>query len=148
MADWAITSWHGREVFTAAIEDNFVAMEKAARLVERYVKTHFKGGNAAAERARRAAGGKMQTGGISPRSKPGEAPAIQKGGLVNSIMYTVERSGLGINGKVGVEGAVKYARALELGYAPRNLKPRPYLRPAVAANKRKIAEIFRKANSA
>ena len=37
---------------------------------------------------------------------------------------------------------LEYGRALELGYAPRNLAPRPYLRAALHKNRKRILAIF------
>lgn len=140
MADWAITEWNAKAVFTASTEDNFVAMKKAAILVESYVKKSFQ--KQGTGRSRKV----TKSGKRHFASLPGETPAIDTGTLRASIMHEVTRSGLGINGKVGVESGVKYGRYLELG--TRTIAPRPFLRPAVAASGNKINEIFRKANSA
>ncbi len=78
--------WYGQKVFTLATAANVEAMRKAAYMVEIYVKTHFTGVDVAGEKARRAKGGKAEPGGISPRSKPGQPPAVQIGTLMSSIM--------------------------------------------------------------
>ena len=77
-------------------------------------------------------GGK--SGGIITHSKPGEPPFVQTGTLRSNVVYDVPslQKGKEIIGKVGVRDIVPYARALEYGYNARNLKARPYLRPALA----------------
>lgn len=64
------------------------------------------------------------------RSKPGEPPRRQRGTLYNSMTYEIRDSFRGVMARVGPSvRAAKYARALELGYAPGGLLPRPYLQP-------------------
>lgn len=68
------------------------------------------------------------------RSKPGEPPRRQRGTLYQSQTYETTESFRGIFTRVGPTVTVaKSARALELGYAPNNLAPRPYLRPTAKA---------------
>jgi hypothetical protein len=65
------------------------------------------------------------------RSKPGEPPRRQRGTLYQSQTFEVLGSGSSFRTRVGPTVRVaKHARALELGYAPNNLSPRPYLAPA------------------
>lgn len=65
------------------------------------------------------------------RSKPGEPPRRQRGLLYNSMTFEVRDSFRGVKARVGPSVRVaRYARALELGYAPGGLAPRPYLAPA------------------
>lgn len=65
------------------------------------------------------------------RSKPGEPPRRQRGTLHDAQTFEVLGSGSSFRTRVGPTVRVaKYARALELGYAPNNLDPRPYLAPA------------------
>lgn len=61
-------------------------------------------------------------------SAPGEPPAVVTGALKNSINAKRE-------GKMRwvVTVGAEQAAALEFGYSPRNLAPRPYLRPAIIA---------------
>lgn len=83
----------------------------------------------------------MQTGGISggvrTHSRPGEPPFVQTGTLRSNVVseLPVLVKGKEITGKVGVRDIVPYARALEYGYTPRNLKERSFLRPALLKNK-------------
>lgn len=68
------------------------------------------------------------------RSKPGEPPRRQRGGLYQAQTFETRESFRGIFTRVGPSVSVaKYARALELGYPPNNLEPRPYLAPAAKA---------------
>jgi hypothetical protein len=68
-------------------------------------------------------------------SAPGESPAYDEGNLSRSggvrsagfLHYQVYFSAV-------------YARALEFGFAPRHLAARPFLRPAVSANRKHIQE--------
>lgn len=96
-------------------------------------------------------GGKYQRKKMITHSPPGSPPFVQTGTLRNSIDMAVKSDLFGVRGFLGVRkgvagGDIKskpgYARALELGYPPRNLKPRPYLRPAIVNNKRRITQII------
>ncbi len=155
MAKSRITQWHAEKIFTLATKGNVVAMKKAAWIVEQDVKTHFTGGVGAIEKARRAAGGKMKTGGISPRSRPGQPPAVQEGILRSSIMSDVKIKGSEITGKVGpdiehirteveVGTDVNYGFYLEIG--TKDMQPRPFLRPALKRQQKNITRIFKAAN--
>jgi len=66
-------------------------------------------------------------------SKPGNPPHVRIGTLLKSwttkVNRTEKRSKSGVRLRLGSN--VVYARALEFGYKPRNLKPRPYLGPTV-----------------
>lgn len=69
-------------------------------------------------------------------SAPGEPPAVVSGLLDRSIRIDKRdaqgRFASATNAvRVSIIIATDYAAALEFGYAPRNLAPRPYLRPAV-----------------
>ena len=181
-----ITKWYGKKVFTLATKANVEAMHTAALLLQKDIKTHFTGGGpgaVAAEKARRAAGGKMRTGGKSPASRPGQPPAIQSGILRASIMTDVTVvGGVNVIGKVGPDvdyiaakaptgTDVNYGLYMEIGTVPHTIRvkkakvlsdgstffgkqvshpgtaPRPFLRPALKRTRRKINQIFRKANS-
>lgn len=68
------------------------------------------------------------------RSRPGEPPRRQRGTLWNAMTFETLASPRGYTTRVGPSVRVaKYARALELGYEPGGLAPRPYLAPAAAA---------------
>lgn len=73
-------------------------------------------------------------------SSPGKPPAVVSGALDESIY--AEGSGRDAGGRFASKGAVQsqfiqiaseYAAALEFGYPPRNLAPRPFLVPALMA---------------
>lgn len=65
------------------------------------------------------------------RSQPGEPPRRQRGNLYESMTYEARDTFRGVSTRVGPSvRAAKYARALELGYEPGGLAPRPYLQPA------------------
>lgn len=84
------------------------------------------------------------TGGIFPVEKraqphqasaPGEAPATDSGRLVNSIYA----------GAKGTEGYVEvrsvYATMLE--YGTRKIAPRPFMTPAIEANRQRVTDLLR-----
>lgn len=74
-------------------------------------------------------------------SKPGEPPKVVNARLKQSINHRVERTPTKITAEIGSN--IKYARALELGNPP-NLKPRPYMRPALANTKRDVLRVLRR----
>ena len=164
MAEYGITNWRGRQVFTLATEHNLIAMEKAALLVQRDVKTHFttiRGKRDEILDTGRAAVGKQQNdrGSFTKfhyRSLPGEPPAVETGVLRASIMGQAKVEGIGITGKVGpdidhiraeapVGTDVEYGYYLELGTS--EMDARPYLRPSLRRTAKKVKQIFDKANS-
>lgn len=70
-------------------------------------------------------------------SAPGSPPATDTGHLVANISTDVE-----VVGRREVVGSVisgaSYSKALEYGYAPNNLEPRPFMRPALEKQKTKV----------
>lgn len=70
-------------------------------------------------------------------SAPGEAPATDTGKLVGSIV--ADAKGL----TAYVEARSVYGRWLE--YGTRRIKPRPFLVPAVEANRQQIGDLIRAA---
>jgi HK97 gp10 family phage protein len=143
-----ITKWYGKQVFTLATKENVKAMHTAALLLERDVKTHF---------TLQGSGREYKRGGITHRaSTPGQPPAIDTGTLRASIMNDVSVKAGNVTGRVGVDEDyiaakapvgtdVNYGLYLEVGTS--RMSPRPYLRPALKRTRRKVNEIFRKANS-
>lgn len=81
------------------------------------------------------------TGEFKRRSRPGEPPRQDTGRLADSIAEArqVRRRGDLVVGIVG--STVRYARFLELG--TRFLRPRPFLRPAVAETAKQADRIIR-----
>ena len=90
----------------------------------------------------------MRTGGGEGHSRPGQPPFVQSGQLRANVTHKLPSLIFGkeIEGKVGVRSNIKYAMALEYGYPPRNLKERPFMRPALAKEKpgfeRKVKNIL------
>jgi hypothetical protein len=92
------------------------------------------GGEAKSVRARGLVAKKNEINYDVVRSKPGEAPRRQRGTLYMAQTYETIDSPRGITTRVGPSVRVaKSARALELGYEPGGLAPRPYLAPAANA---------------
>lgn len=143
MAKTGITKWHGQKVFTLATEANIKAMQKAAFVVEGYVKNHF---------TKQGSGRKYSK---YTASRAGQPPAIDTGILRSSIMSDVKVKALNVIGRVGPDieliGAksdagtdVNYGLYLEVG--TKNISKRPFLRPALRATRKKVKAIFKKAN--
>lgn len=85
-------------------------------------------------------------GGGSPHkpSAPGSPPNVDSGALRRSIEHSVITAGSQVVGAVSAGGGnVPYALAQEFGYMPRNLPPRPYLRPALHGSRADILRILR-----
>ncbi len=78
-------------------------------------------------------------------SPPGEPPALVTGTLRRSIEVRTYPNRLTPYAEVGP--TVIYGRAQELGYPPRNLPARPYLKPAVhlAIHSGKVQAVFTQA---
>ena len=150
MAEYGVTNWRGRQVFTLATEANLEAMKKAAAIVERDVKTHFTvPGTGKSSR-------RTKTGKRHYASLPGQPPAVDTGVLRSSIIGQVSIEGVGVVGKVGPDidyvaahaaagTDVEYGYYLELGTA--KMAARPFLRPSLRRTAKKVKEIFVKANS-
>ena len=92
---------------------------------------------------------KIRKGGGRPHvpSKPGEPPRRDTGILISNVYHSGEPAGIpvsNVNGVISTYVSVDapQARALELGYAPGNLEPRPYLRPTLAESGSKIMRII------
>ena len=77
--------------------------------------------------------------GRSP-SSPFNPPGVISGHLRRSVQGGVEKRGDDFIGYLGSN--VKYARPLELGYEPRNLQERPFIRPALENNIDKFMKII------
>lgn len=73
-------------------------------------------------------------------SAPGEPPATDTGALVSSISYVVQQNELVVI--VKCSGAIApYAIVLEYGSSDGELKPRPFLRPAVKNKKQQAVAL-------
>jgi len=73
-------------------------------------------------------------------SKEGEPPAKQYGFLVGGIRWEI----LGHRMTGRVRSQARYSRALEFGFEQNNLKPRPFMRPAVERVQPKFNQAIRK----
>lgn len=83
-------------------------------------------------------------GPIHVASAPGEPPAVLFGKLRQSLAFRVENEGV-LSGVVLRVGAnVPYAARLEFGSADGDFEPRPFLRPTLKRNFRKVMSIFAK----
>ena len=73
--------------------------------------------------------------GLSP-SKPGEPPKRVSGTLYNSITFTTSTTRMSAIGAWGAPASVDYAIDLEVGTD--TMEARPYLRPVLHENRRRI----------
>lgn len=95
-------------------------LTKLAVQVDRAAKTSMKGGTGRTYRR-----GKNVT---HRASSPGQPPAVDTGRLRSSITYEIGTQGRVLVARVGTN--VEYAKHLELGTS--RMRPRPFLRPALA----------------
>lgn len=75
------------------------------------------------------------------RSLPGHPPAVQSATLIGSVFSEVKEDKEGVFGVVGSRDVV-YARALEFGFEPKKLAPRPWLFPAFERIRGKVTEML------
>lgn len=118
-----IAKWDTRQLIDTVDGAFARRMERAAAYVASDVKRSMKGG------------GKPHM-----PSRPGDPPNIDTGELRRSIHHQVIVQNHIVRGYV-IAAAV-YARALELGYLPNNLLPRPFLRPTLARCQPAIVRIL------
>lgn len=71
---------------------------------------------------------------------------VRTGNLRRSITHEVENGENVSKAYIGTN--VEYAPYVEFGVASKNIKPQPYLRPAIEENKDKIKEIIEKGMNA
>lgn len=92
---------------------------------------------------KKVSGGKKQTRSNPTRtvtvSKPGDPPNTDRGGLIQSIQFEVDKSTL----DASVGSNLKYAAWLEFG-TKRMKKKRPWLAPAIRKTKNKIPKGFKR----
>jgi hypothetical protein len=76
-------------------------------------------------------------------SFPGQPPAVRTGDLDSSMQI---EQGRGMAGRFGKSYIIKFTdpatAALEFGYPPNNLAPRPFIRPAMEYYGVRVAEHF------
>ena len=151
--------WYGKSVSDAVAKKLLDAIKVSCYLVETDAKESMKPGTGREYKRK---------GKIHKASAPGEPPAVDTGRLRGSISSNWTGSGMA-KGKVkspakaedgvgqptkeltGVVGSnVVYARRMELGFVGTdslgrtyNQAPRPYLRPALHKNEKKIKNLFK-----
>jgi len=148
--------WYGDKLFATANKRTVRAMNTAALIVERDVKKSFGSGGSGYMPSKR--GGKIHWS-----SAPDNPPNVDLGALRASMAHAVINKKSSITGFVGVDDQkllmeVKKRRSrrkikvssmqpygvwLELGTS--KTEPRPFLRPALRRNSKKILNIFKKA---
>ena len=121
------TEWNGKELMIQAMRKMETNAERVGMMLDGAVVRSLSKGQPV-----RRVGDRLV--GQSP-SKPGQPPRVLHGLLRNSISHRTELRRGSITIYVGAN--TKYARALEFGNPKSHLKPRPYLRPALAKNKDK-----------
>ena len=145
--------WYGKEVMVKVQENGMKSIAKACHDVETDCKESMKPGSGRTY---------IRYGKVHKASAPGEPPAVDYGRLRASISSNWSQSGMEF-GKVGSKAKtddgisrpdkpwtgvvgtnVEYAEDLELGKESRNLKPRPYLRPALERQRNNIKKYFDK----
>lgn len=128
--------WYGEEVKRKVREATEKALDKMADLVEEEAKrsmTEPKHGKIPPKQVIKRK--KSFAAQYRTRSAPGEAPAVQTGRLIGAFRRVVKTL------KRGVHVASPYAKYMEFG--TRKIKPRPFLRPALAKNLQKFPDLMR-----
>lgn len=145
MADFGITEWRSDELMSITTVVTLAAMKKATFLVNKDVKESLKSPGKGPLQTRYSSG-RSPTGKVRKRvvnvSLPGDPPALDLGPLLNSIQSLVITERLVIDGFI--YSTLEYALPLELGTT--NMRRRPFLRPALKRNRKKILKIFKEAN--
>ena len=121
------TDWNGKELMIQAMRKMQTNAERVGMMLDGEVVRSLSKGQPVKRVGDRLVG-------LSP-SQPGQPPRVLHGLLRNSISHRTELRRGSITIYVGAN--TKYARALEFGNPKGHLKPRPYLRPALAKNKDK-----------
>ncbi len=139
--------WEGQKILKLATTANVEAMKKATLFLEGEVKKVL---------SRAGTGRTYKRKSVTHRaSVAGKPPALDIGVLMNSMTGVTEVKGLEIQGFVGsdldkiaaksdVGTDLEYGYYLEVG--TKNMSPRPFLRPTLRVNGKKILEFFKKAN--
>lgn len=121
------TEWNGKELMIQAMRKMETNAERVGMMLDGAVVRSISKGQPVKRVGNRLVG--------QGPSKPGQPPRVLHGLLRNSISHRTELRRGSITIYVGAN--TKYARALEYGNPKGHLKPRPYLRPALAKNKDK-----------
>lgn len=123
-------NWRGKEVYAKALKQLKINAEITGMFVEGKIVTSLSIGQPI-----KTVGSNRRKVGLDP-SKPGQPPRVLHGALRGSISHRVDVKGSTVDVYIGAH--TPYARALELGYKPRSLAPRPYLRPGLRKNAKGI----------
>ena len=112
-------------------------VQRSASLVEGEAKKSIASGNKSGRTYMR--GGKPHTASAS-----GEAPATDTGKLIEGITTKVKTEGTKVIGQIIANSfnVTPYAKDLEFGTT--NMRPRPYMQPALEKNRPQIKRIFKK----
>lgn len=115
--------WRGDEVFDLVVRSSTEAIKQTAQDGASYIETNTlqRSGVAIGKGSKR----------VAP-SKPGEPPQVQTGALsltLRGVGVSALKARIVAGGGTPTGETVPYARALEFGFAPRNLAPRPFMRP-------------------
>lgn len=139
--------WFGRKVLEQYKQNFSQRLDKVSIMVVNDIKESFGSPTALPEGGVKDSRGKA----ISAKkwrqgqhSAPGEPPFVQTGTLRRSITYNKINemtSHIGSTLKPEGDSAHSYAYWLEIGNS--RMKARPYLRPAILRNKKKIMEIIK-----
>jgi len=121
--------WHGDEAKEHVRRRAVRFLRRAAIVVERQAKVLLSVPGTGRNKGRKS--------GPITRSKPGEPPRKQTGRLRASVTREVDESSL--TARVGTN--VDYGKFLELGTS-RGLKPRPWLRRALAEMSQRVNELL------
>ena len=127
--------WNPEKFLIKVKKANHKGLDRAAIFLSNYIVGSFgdsgqPGGKSGATRQQRA----------SNRSKPWGPPNIDSGHLRRNIGYDItpgRPSSRRVGTSIGGKASVGYAMWLEFG--TRRMLPRPFLRPAVAKNRRTLA---------
>jgi phage gpG-like protein len=123
--------WNGDEVMRAAMRQLSINADRVGMMLDGAVVRSLSKGQPV---KRVGKDRKARLVGLQP-SRPGEPPRLLHGLLRNSIAYRKEIHPREVEVYIGAN--TKYARALEYGNPKKNLKARPYLRPAIENNRDK-----------
>lgn len=136
-----ITEWHGEKVFDKVSGATKDSVMEAGYFLEAKIKKRFQ------------LQGQGKRYGDHKASRPGERPAVDDGHLRASIQTEVKRERMTLHGFVGSDKDIIQSRAeggtdLEYGFylemGTKNMKARPYLRPALKKWRKRIKRILQR----
>lgn len=131
--------WYGNKVQIGVGQLVSTRLRLCAIMTHRYMQTHMTPRPAGA-------GGRRHV-----PSQPGQPPAVNTGNLRSDIMWELDNGTSSqatgtdkgaTRARIGVTKKTIYGLYLELGAPKRNLKPRPWMRPALNAVLRQLVKVF------